>query len=80
MPDTNTLVIVGLILLGLAVLYAEVRLERYRTDQREARVDVEERAIRRGDLTGGSVGGRTRALGARSAGSTPARRTARRRR
>jgi len=78
MPET--LLEAGMVLLGCVLLYAEIRLERYRTEQREARVNVEERAIERGNLTGGSVGGRTPALGAGSAGSAPARRTSEERR
>ena len=72
-------VLAGMVVLGLLVLYAEVRLERHRTQKREDRVAAEERAFKR-ELAGGSVGGRTLGLGPRSAGSTPARRTSGRQR
>jgi len=38
---------IGLVLLGLAVLYAEIRIGRYRREREEARIDVMRRALER---------------------------------
>lgn len=38
---------IGFVLLGLMVLYAELRLSRYRREREEARIDVMRRALER---------------------------------
>jgi hypothetical protein len=38
---------IGFVLLALAVLYAELRIGRYRREQEEARIDVMRRALER---------------------------------
>jgi len=48
MPET--VVLAGMVVLGFLVLYAEIRLERFRTQRREDRVAAEERAIERGEF------------------------------
>lgn len=39
--------IVGMLQLGIATLYAEIRIGRYRREKEEARIDVMRRAIER---------------------------------